>query len=269
MKMKQRGQTITGDGFDKIVAEKMPKIKQPEEPVPSDQGVELPVLKEVRQEMRPLEKETEDGIPLSPSKKGIEVEESLDVTRLIEDLHGQLLASSRTKKALEMDLASSKKTIHQLVQDNKDLRGELERFKKEIQRLKEIQSESTYLKEENVDALERIHEFQRELREVNETLTRTVQERDDAFNRIHEIESQLEKNELLKIKGRLKEREVSHLSEENQELQSKLEDALTQNIELQKKHEALRKSFNEMKESLTLLRDACKSNYYHLSEPSE
>ncbi len=89
------------------------------------------------------------------------------------------------------------------------------------------------------------------------------------LNRMDALASQLDQSELVKIKGRLKEREATHLNEENRDLQFKLEEALVQNAELQKKHEALRKSFDEVKESLTLLRDACKSNYYNLSDPSE
>jgi DNA repair exonuclease SbcCD ATPase subunit len=267
--MKFGGQTITGDGFDKIVAEKMPKIKQQEEPFPSDHEVEPRGLNEVRQEIRPLDKGTEEKINLPSSKERIEEEQNLDVIRLIEDLHTQLLASSRTKKALDMDLSSSQKTIYQLAQDNKELRSQQEALRKEIQGLKEIRSESTYLMEENTDALERIRELQQELRTVKETLINTTQERNDALGRIRELESQLEQNDLFKIKGRLKEREASHLSDENRELQSRLEEALAQNMELQGKHEALRKSFNEVKDSLILLRDACKLNYYNLSENSE
>jgi chromosome segregation ATPase len=168
-----------------------------------------------------------------------------------------------------MDLSSSQKTIQQLAQDNKGLRSEIEELKKELQKLKEIQSESIYLKEENADALERIHEFQQELRGMNEALARTIQERDEALNRIQELESQIVRNELLQMKGRLKEREASHFSEENRELQSKLEEALAHNMDLEKKYETLKKSFNEVRESLTLLRDSCKTNYYNLSQNPE
>ncbi|MCJ7746691.1 MAG: hypothetical protein MUP27_03030, partial [Desulfobacterales bacterium] len=71
------------------------------------------------------------------------------------------------------------------------------------------------------------------------------------------------------IKGKLKEREASLFSEENRELQSRLEEALSHNMELERKYETLRKSFNEVRESLTLLRDSCKKNYYNLSETPE
>jgi predicted nuclease with TOPRIM domain len=67
----------------------------------------------------------------------------------------------------------------------------------------------------------------------------------------------------------LKEREASHFSEENRELRSKLEETLTQNMDLERKYEAVRKSFNEVRESLILLRDSCKTNYYNLSEIPE
>ena len=84
------------------------------------------------------------------------------------------------------------------------------------------------------------------------------------------MEAKIEQNDLLRIKGRLKEREVSHISRtENHELRARWEEALAQNIDLEKKYEALKKSFNEVKESLTLLRDACKTNYYNLSETPE
>ena len=271
--MRAKSQTITQDGFERNVAEKMPKIKKLEEPLPSDFEEATPSLQEDQhetiQEVKSPEKivEREDSLP--SLKKAVEREQDLDVLRLIEDLHNQLLLSSRTKKALEIDLVSYKKTIHQLTQDNKDLRSELEDLRKQLQRLKEIQSESIYLKEENIDALEKIQEFQQELRELKEILAKTANERNEALGRVHELESQMEENELIRIKGRMKEREASHFYEENRTLQSNLEEALTKNMELERKYETLRRSFNEVKESLTLLRDSCKKSYYDYSGTSE
>jgi len=271
--MKPRSQVIMADGFDKNVAEKMPKIRKLEEPLPLNLEIESQPLEddhhEVIQEMRSAEKQPEKEVIFEPPKRGTETEPNLDVMRLIEDLHGQLLVSGRTKRALEMDITSHQKTIHQLARDNKDLRSQLEEMRKELQRLKEIQSESIYLSEENTDALERIKEFQQELREMNEASARTTQERNEALSRIQDLESQMEQNEVLKIKGKLKEREASHFSEENRELQFKLEETLSQNMDLERKYETLRKSFNEVRESLTLLRDSCKTNYYNLSEIPE
>jgi hypothetical protein len=40
-------------------------------------------------------------------------------------------------------------------------------------------------------------------------------------------------------------------------------------LDLEKKYETLKQSFNEVRESLTFLRDSCKANYYNLSEGSE
>jgi len=111
--------------------------------------------------------------------------------------------------------------------------------------------------------------MQGEMRVVKESLANTARERDQALDQIRLLEAKIEQNDLLRIKGRLKEREVSQFSAENQELRSRWEEALAQNIDLEKKYEALRKSFNEVKESLTLLRDACKTNYYNLSETPE
>jgi len=271
--MKPRSQVITADGFDKSVAEKMPKIRKLEEPLPSPLEEEPHLLEEDHYEpipeMKSPEKQTEGKVIIESPKKGIETEQSLDVSKLIEDLHAQLLASAQTKRALETDLVSYQKTIHQLAQDNQELRRQLEVLTKELQKLKEIQTESIYLSEENADALERIKEFQQELRGMNETLTKTGRERDEALGRIHELESKMEQNELVQIKGRLKEREASHFSEENRELRSKLEETLAQNMDLERKYEAVRKSFNEVRESLVLLRDSCKTNYYNLSEMPE
>jgi len=271
--MKPRSQVITADGFDTNVAEKMPKIRKLEEPLPSPLGVEPQILEEDHREpipeMTTSEKQAERKVMFESPKKGIEVEQGLDVLKLIEDLHAQLLASAQTKRALEMDLASYKKSIHQLAQDNQELRRQVETLGREHQRLKESQSESIYLQEENADALERIKEFQQELREVREALTRATQEREEAFDRIRDLESQMEQNEVVKIRGKLKEREASLFSEENRELQSKLEEALALNRDLETKYETLKKSFNEVRESLTFLRDSCKANYYNLSENAE
>ncbi len=268
--MKSRIQAATADGFDTNVAEKMPKIKKPEElhtlaldqePLPPKEQAQEPIP-----ERTVPKKQT---VPTVTLQKGAETEQSLDVLKLIEDLHAQLLASAQTRRALEMDLASYKKSLHQLAQDNQELRLQWEALVKEDQKLKELQSESTYLHEEHADALERIKEFQQELREVKKTLSKTAQEREEALDRIRELESQMEQSEVVKIKGKLKEREASLLSEENQELQSKLEEALARNTDLERKYETLRKSFSEVKESLTFLRDSCKANYYNLSDNAE
>jgi len=271
--MKLRSQVITADGFDTNVAEKMPKIRKLEEPLLSPLEGEPQPLKEDHSEpileVKSPEMLAERKVIFESPKKGMETEQNLDVLKLIEDLHAQLLASAQTKKALEMDLTSYKRTIHQLTQDNQELQRQLETLSKEHQKLKGFQSESIYLEEENTDALERIKEFQQELREMRDTLSKATQERQEAFDRIRDLESQIEQSEVVRIKGKLREREASLFSEENRELQSKLEDALAQNMDLNGRYETLKKSFNEVRESLTFLRDSCKANYYSLSESPE
>ncbi|NWG02645.1 MAG: hypothetical protein HXY44_07305 [Syntrophaceae bacterium] len=271
--MKLRSQAITADGFDTNVAEKMPKIRKLEEAFPPPLEEEFLPLKEDRHEPmiegRPPEKQIEREMIFETPKKTGETEQNLDVLHLIEDLHAQLLASAQTKRALEMDLASYKKTIHRLSQDNQELHDQLETFRKEYHRLKEVQSESDYLQEENTEALEKIKEFQQELKDLRQALNKATQEKEEAFHRIHELEAQMEQNEVVKLKGKLKEREASFFSEESRELQSRLEEALAQNLDLERKYESLKKSFHEVRESLTLLRDSCKANYYNLSENPE
>ena len=271
--MKARTLVMTADGFDTNVAEKMPKIRRLEEPLLSPLEEPSPLLEEDRQEPIPemgwREEEAEKKAIFESPKKGIEAEKSLDVLKLIEDLHAQLLSSAQTKRALEIDLVSYRKTIHQLSQDNQELIRQLEGLKSEHQRLKELQSESSYLQEENTDAQEKIKEFQQRLREARETLTRVTREKEESLGRIRELESQIEQGEVHKIRGKLKEREAVLFSEENRELQAKLEEAVARNMELEKKYETLKKSFHEVRDSLTFLRDSCKANYYSLSENPE
>jgi len=277
--MKPRSQVATADGFDTNVAQKMPKIRKLEEPhtlileqEPQPQKEDDQTLIEDQtflSETSFPDKQTERKVIFESTQKGIDTEQSLDVLKLIEDLHAQLLASAQTKRALEMDLASYKKSIHQLSQDNQELRRQWEALSKEDQKLKEVQSESIYLQEEHADALERIKEFQEQVREMKKALTKATQEREEVLDRIRDLESQMEQSEVIKIKGKLKEREASLFSEENRELQSKLEEALTRNMDLERKYETLKKSFGEVRESLTFLRDSCKANYYNLSESAE
>jgi DNA repair exonuclease SbcCD ATPase subunit len=266
--MKVRGQMVTDDGFDKNVADKMPKVKQEEEFSPPDQEVEIQRVEEdhqgMIQEVRSPEKEPERKVVFEPRKIAPETDKNLDVLRLIEDLHNQLLALGRTKRALEMDLASNQKTIHQLAQDNRELRSRLADSTKEVQGLKEVQAETIYLKEENADALERIQGFQKELKAIRETLELTTRERDEAQSRIQDLESQIEQSEILRVKGKMKEREASLFAEENRELRTRLEEVLSQNMDLERKYGDMRQSFHEVKESLTLLRDSCKTDYYNL-----
>ena len=272
--MRVRGQTVADDGFDKNVAEKMPKVKRQEEfsppeveiqPLKEDPHEIRPDRQEIRPEVRSQEPEIEKEVTLPPPQSR-ERDKHLDDSGLIEDLHTQLLTLGKTRRALEMDLASDRKTIFQLAQDNKELRSQLEDLNKEIQKLKEFQAETLYLREENADALERIRDLQQQSRGLKESLESTTQERDETLGQIHALESQIEEKELLWIKGKLKEREATYFAEENRELRARLEEMLAQNIDLERKYEEIKRSFNEIKESLTLLRDSCKTNLYNLSE---
>jgi chromosome segregation ATPase len=266
--MRVRSQTVVDDGFDKNVAEKMPKVKKQEEFSPPE--VKIQPLKEdpqeIRSEVRSQEPEVEkEALLPRPQSR----EKPLDVSGLIEDLHMQLLTLGKTRRALEMDLASDRKTIFQLAQDNKALRSQLEDLNKELQGLREFQTETLYLREENTDALERIRDLQQQSRNLRESLESTTQERDETLGRIRALESQIEEKELLWIKGKLKEREASYFAEENRELRARLEEMVAQNIDLERKYEEIKRSFNEIRESLTHLRDSCKTNLYNLSENPE
>jgi cell division septum initiation protein DivIVA len=268
--MRVRSQTVADDGFDKNVAEKMPKVKKQEEFSPPE--VKIQPLKEdpqeIRSEVRSQEPEVEKEVLLPPPQSR-EREKPLDVSALIEDLHMQLLTLGKTRRALEMDLASDRKTIFQLAQDNKELRSQLEDLNKEIQGLREFQTETLYLREENADALERIRDLQQQSRSLRESLESTTRERDETLGRIRALESQIEEKELLWIKGKLKEREASYFAEENRELRARMEEMVAQNVDLERKYEEIKRSFNEIRESLTLLRDSCKTNLYNLSENPE
>jgi len=257
------------DGFDKIVAERMPKIKRIEESFPPEDMNEPQLLKEEPSEALSSEATKEKQAIPETSKKEVTLGEGLDVLRLVDDLHSQLLTSSRAKKALEMDLVSSQRTIHQLTLENKELRSQVEELQNEIQKFKEVQSEWAYLKEENADALEKIRDLMQTLKEMKESLALAKKEKEEAILRTQQLEAQIEQNEILRVKGRLKEKEALHFSSESLELQSKLEQALAYNLELEKKYEALKTSFNEVKESLTVLRDSCKANFYNLLENPE
>ena len=107
--MKPRIQTATADGFDTNVAQKMPKIRKLEEPhtlileqdIPRQEkeGDQTPIDDQTFfPEMSLPEKQAERKAIFESSQKGIASESSLDVLKLIEDLHGQLLASAQTKK---------------------------------------------------------------------------------------------------------------------------------------------------------------------------
>ncbi|MEI9479916.1 MAG: hypothetical protein WCO26_25555, partial [Deltaproteobacteria bacterium] len=147
--------------------------------------------------------------------------------------------------------------------------GQLEELTNEFKKLKENQAETTYLREENGDALEKIKVFQQELSATNEAVAKASQERDEALGRAAELQSQIEQSDVFRIRGKLREREASHFAEENRELRSRLEEIQLQNMELEREYEDMRRSFSEVKESLTLLRDSCKAHYYNLAESPE
>jgi len=157
-------------------------------------------------------------------------------------------------------VVASRKTIQQYAEDNRDLRRQMEDLKKELKRLKDLQTETAYLKEENTDALEKIQEFQQEVRTLHEALAQMTQERDEAVRRVSGLESHSEHVEIFRIKEKMREKEASQFADENRVLRTKLEESLTQNIDLERKYEELKRSLNEIKESLTFLRDSCKTD---------
>lgn len=268
--MKPKTHILTSDGFDTMVAEKMPKIKRLEDEIQQERIEERQLSEKEHQEVSEKIQLSEGRLRRLGGEESLKEvyisEQGLDVTNLIDDLHNQLLSSNRIRRALELDIVSHQKTIHQLIKDNKDLHIQIEDLKNELQRFKEIHFETVYLKEENEDALEKIHQFQEELRQVRENLSRTEKEKEELQKRIQELESQMDQKEIYIIKGRMKEREASHFYEENQELQTRLNEALNQNLEMEKKYESLKRSFREVKDSLTLLRDSCKKDFYQSHE---
>jgi hypothetical protein len=81
--MKPRSQAITADGFDKNVAEKMPRIRKLEEPLSSPLEAEPWPLKEdyhePAPEMRLPEKQVEETVLFQPPKA--ETEQTVDVLK--------------------------------------------------------------------------------------------------------------------------------------------------------------------------------------------
>ena len=110
--------------------------------------------------------------------------------KLIEDLHAQLLASNRTKRALEMDLASSQKTIQQLAQENQILGIQIEGFKKELQRFGRFSPNWPILRRRTKTPLEKISAMQGEMKVLKESLANTARERDQALDQIQMLGGQ-------------------------------------------------------------------------------
>lgn len=272
--MKLKDQAAVGDGFDKNVAEKMPKLKKWEEGPSFEAEQERISSKEegpprIREEAEVERPSAEKKVLFQAPGEMRESPEPLDVLKLIEDLHAQVLASGRIKRALEMDLSASQKTIQQLASDNKALRAEREELHRQLQRVKEIETESNYLREENEDALEKISDLQGELRSVREALASALREKEEALKQVRELRDRVEQNELLGLRERMKQKEASQLSEENKEIRARLEEALRRNADLEKRYETLKKSFEEVKESLSLLRESYKASYYNMTERPE
>lgn len=265
--MKSKSQLLEADGFDRIIAEKMPKMKKMEEPFYSVKE-ENPVFEECQSE-KILGEKTEKTPVFEPSSDAQLSTGTFDLSGLIEDLHHQLLLSQKAQKTMELDKISYEKKIHHLIQENRELRSKLDFLQRELQRFKESSLELNYLKEENEEALEKIRELQQELRVMKENLTKLIKEKEEASRRVQELEFQLDQLELTRMKEKWREKESSHFNEENLQLRAKLEETLAQNLELEKKYEALKKSFHEVRESLLLLRDSCKKNYYQISDQSD
>lgn len=264
--MKAKSQALEADGFERVIAEKMPKMKKEEEVFLSKEANFLG--EEFQKGILSGEKSEKISL-FEPSSSSRALREELDLSNLIEDLQRQLIASQKAQRAIELDKISYQKAIQQLTLENKDLRNQLEAFSKELQRLKENVPQLEYLKEENEEALERIKELQQELRLTKENLTNTLKEKEEASHRIQNLEYQLDQLEIAQMRERLKEKEASQFNEENLQLRARLAEALSQNLELEKKVEALKRSFHEVKESLTILRDSYKKDYYSLSDPSD
>jgi DNA repair exonuclease SbcCD ATPase subunit len=304
--MKPRQSFLDDDGFERNVAEKMPRIRKEEERV-SPFAVRPPA-EPVREPLpvRPLERDlplaepepakAPEAVPSAarpetapaearkpPSEapapkvsfqsfreeRAAAAEPLAGIGKLIEDLHGQLLSSDRTRRAMELDLAAARKAVHQLTQENRELRSQLSEIGEEVQRFKTLQEEAAYLEEENEDARERINALQGELKTLRDLLDQAEREREAAQARARDLEGQVDRTGIHSIRGRLMEREIAHFTEENRKLQESLKEVLDQKADLENRHETLRKSFDEVRESILLLRDSCKTSYYNLADGAD
>jgi hypothetical protein len=112
--MKIRDQAAMSDGFDRNVAQKMPKIRRQEEFAPPVQEPEPPWSSE-----EPLEELTPEK---EPEKRVSSHLQSLGLKRRSLWTHGfdrgsplSTSRSNQTKRALETDLSASHKTVQQLI----------------------------------------------------------------------------------------------------------------------------------------------------------
>jgi len=268
------------DGFESSVAQRMPKTRTGARPdrVASLREVVRPEA-EAADALRPAPPETAERPPqtarLEPLERPVKLPESLaggrpgeaagDVLRIVGQLKGQLLALETTKRALERELSTTRRQVEHLAADNLALRGELEAAEAAQAELARLRHENALLEEETADVLARLEQLKAEGEEQREHLSALAQEHAAAAVELEGLRAASAEGELLRIKAEFMEQEKASLSQENAQLGRECEGLKDERDALGREVATLKKQLKEIRESLLLVRDSARSDYYDLT----
>lgn len=261
------------DGFESSVAQRMPQTKtqtrsekltslrevarpEAEAPATAPETAERPAAAR----LEPVEK-----VPRPLAPKAEAPPEGGDVLRIVGQLKGQLLALETTKRALERELSTARRQVEHLAADNKALRGELESAAAAQAELLRLREENALLDEETADVLSRLEGLRSEGEESRERLAALAQENQAAGEELARLRLAASEGEMLRIKAEFLEKEKGSLSAENTQLARECEVLKDERDGLFREAASLKKSLKEIRESLLMVRDSARSDYYDLT----
>lgn len=188
-----------------------------------------------------------------------------DVLRIVGQLKGQLLALETTKRALERELSTVRRQVEHLAADNKGLRAELEAAEVAQADLSRLREENALLEEESADVLSRLEQLKADSEEQRERLATLALENQASAAELTSLRAASADGEMLRIKAEFLDKEKFSLAEENAQLGRECEEIKDERDGLAREVITLKKSLREIRESLLLVRDSSRSDYYDLT----
>ena len=247
------------DGFDKSVAERMPRMqkKRPNRPWNVD-PILLRSQEDHVEQTSPIT-ETISGAPISKVAAKATIAKAVET---IEDLNTEFTQIIFEKKDIQRKLKEHNKAIKEIEKENTSLKEDLAELEKSAQDNKSIEREITFLNEQFEDADHYIQNVVGMLEEKTANLEAEATKRKALEERMGRFNKDIQNKAKLDVKVSILERDLTISTTRIQELESRLEEEYRKRKPLEEEIVELKMALDRVYSSLSHIRLKAKREVY-------
>jgi predicted nucleic acid-binding Zn-ribbon protein len=247
------------DGFDKSVAERMPRMqkRRPNRPWNVD-PVLLKSQEDLSEQLSPAAKKVPDA-PLSKVAAQTTLAKAVET---IEDLNTEFTQIIFEKKDIQRKLKEHNKVLEEIEKENTSLKGNLAQLERAAQENKSIEREITFLNEQLEDADYYIQNVVGMLEEKTAGLEAEAAKRKSLEERMDRFSKDIKDKAKLDVKVSILERDFTVSTTRIQELESRLEEEYRKRKPLEEEIVELKIALDRVYSSLSHIRLKAKREVY-------